>query len=189
MIRLMLLAYPRSWRLRYGDELVDLLAATGIGPSVAFDVLRAGIRERGHALGAAVTEGDPMSFGPAWRHPMGWGLAAGIVLVPTGAFVVLSVLAYELGLTDLRSFMEPLNGWLQAVGPADLALVLAPLLALSLAIAPLVRLELRRRDGRLEASIAVRLRSLNVVVAAAALALGGTLIWHILGESVLQQGA
>lgn len=188
MTRLLLLAYPRRWRMRYGEEMADLLDATGIGPSIALDVIRAGLRERGRIIRAAVVGGDSMTFRPAWRHPVGWGLAAAALLVPTGAFVVFSVLTYQLGLTGMRTVMEPVNDWLAAWRPADLAIVVAPAVALVVAVAPLIRLELGRHDGQLEGAIAFRLRALNLVVATASLALGGMLVWHIVVESVLQVG-
>jgi hypothetical protein len=189
MIRLLLLAFPPSWRHRYGDELAGLLEDTGVGPRIALDIVRSGLRQRGHAVRRAMRSGGmEMIIGPAWRHPRGWALAAGAIVAPTVLFVTGSLLAYELGIPAVASVMEPVNAWLGAVRPADLLLVLAPAVALAVAAAPLLRVQLHR-DGGTEAMIGVRLRRLNLGVALVALLLGGVLAWHVLVETVPQAAA
>lgn len=190
MIDLLLRLYPPAWRARYGDELRDLVSETGIGPRIAFDVARAAVGERRRSLEATISGGVTMSFGPAWRHPTGWALLAVVVTLPTAVFVAGSLLAYQLGIGEMVATMESANAWLNAQPRVvDLVLVLAPLLGLLVALVPLVRLDLRpAADGR-EALVAVRLRPLNVAVAAVALLVGGLLVWHILAESILLGGA
>ena len=189
MIRLLLLAFPPAWRRRYGAELSELVAAEGLSPRVAVDLLRAGVAQRWRSVAAALNGGAPMVIGPAWRHPTGWAVAAALILLPTVAFTGGSMLAYGAGIVAVRGVMEPVTNWLNAWRPADLLLVAAPAVALLAATAPLLRLQLRReQDGR-QALVAVRVRWLNVLVSMVALAAAGALAWYFLGEVVLSRGA
>lgn len=130
-----------------------------------------------------------MVIGPAWRHPTGLAVAATAVMAPTLVFVVGSVLAYQLGMSALQIQMEAVNQWLSSSRLLDLLLVLAPVVALALAVAPLVRFQFRNDESGHEAVLGIRLRLANVIVGAVALALGGMLVWHIVVESVMQAGA
>lgn len=190
MIRILLRLYPPAWRERYGAELVELVSDTGLGPRVAVDLVRAAMRERRRSLGTAIAGGTTMALGPAWRHPNGWALAGLTILAPTLAFVIGSLLAYQLGVASVQGTMDAANAWLAAQPPiVDLLLVTAPGVALLAAVAPLLRVELRQADGGREAVVAVKLRALNVAIGLLALAVGGLLVWHIVAESVLQTGA
>ena len=129
-----------------------------------------------------------MTIGPAWRHPTAFAVIGIALLLPTFVFVAASALAYQFGVDGLRGAMEPLQMMLQRVRIFDLVLVAAPPLAFLAALAPLVRLGVERRDGRMEAVVAIRGRALNVVIGLVALGVAGMLIWHIVVESVLQVG-
>jgi hypothetical protein len=189
MTRLLTRIYPRAWRERYGDELSDLIDATGLTPRIAMDVARGAAREWTNAARFALTGGVTMVIGPAWRHPTSWALVSLVVLAPTLTMVVLSLFAYQLGMTGLITFMEPVTRWLNSQRLLDALLVGAPAVAFLLAAAPLLRLELRMSDTGREAVLGVRLRAVNVVIGLVALVVGGLLIGHILFESVLQVGA
>ncbi len=189
MIRLLLLLYPAGWRERYGDELRDLVAETGLGPRTSFDILRAAARERQRQIERALAGGATVTIGPAWRHPTGWALTGAALMAPTALFVLGSLLAYQLGIGAVTQAMESANSWLAAQPRiVDLALVLAPLLALLVAVVPLTRLELRQGEGGREVTVAIRLKLLNLAVGIVALAIGALLVWHIVVESVLQAG-
>ena len=58
MTRLLLLAYPRAWRQRYGEELSQLVDDIGLSPRVALDLVAAGMVERIRAR----------QVGSSWRH-------------------------------------------------------------------------------------------------------------------------
>jgi hypothetical protein len=183
--RLLLRAYPRAWRDRYGDELEQLVDDIGLSPAVAMNLIRGGIRERGRAL---TTGGFPMMIGAASRYPRGLALLAFVVLVPVLAFVVGSLLVYQLGVEQLRPPMESVNMWLAGVRAVDLALVLSPAVALVLAVVPLVRLEVRPAAGGREALVGVRLRAANLLVGGLAAVTGAVLVWHVLFESLMESG-
>ena len=180
--------YPAAWRARYGDELVELVADTGLSSRALLDIVRAGLAERARAARTALIGGISMTFGPAWRHPTAWASIGAIVLLPTLFFVVISMLTYQFGFTGLAGFADPINSWLNSQRILDLLLVLTPAIAAFLAGVPLVRIGFSRVNGGSEASLSVRLRALNVVVVAAALAVGSLLVLHILFESVMQVG-
>ena len=130
-----------------------------------------------------------MVIGPAWRHPQIWAAIALIVIAPTTLFVLFSILAYQLGADWLVTAMDPVTRWMQSVRIVDLILVASPAIALLLAVAPLVRLELKRNDTGREAVVGLRLKWLNVAIGLLALVIGGLLVGHIVFESVLQVGA
>jgi hypothetical protein len=182
MTRLILRLYPARWRARYGDELAALLAETGLGPRTWVDLVRGGLRER---VRPARNGGITMKLEPAWRHPGRWSAAAALLILPTALVVGLSLLAHELGVTPLTAWVDPMMRAVDAARPVDLYLVVAPLLGLAVALAPLVRLDLT--DG--EARIAIRARAANLAVAVVALGLGLLLIGHIVTESVLRAGS
>jgi hypothetical protein len=189
--RLLLGLFPAAWRRRYGDELRALLDETGLGPGDALDLARTGIRLRITAIARGVMNGGfEMVIGPAWRHPTAWAVVGALMVTPTLVFLLLSALAYELGISSLASLMEPINEVLQGARPLDLLLVGAPVFALVTAMAPLLRLELRGgSDGGREAVLGLRLRAVNLVVVGVAVMVGGFLLSHIVVESVLQLGA
>ena len=130
-----------------------------------------------------------MTIGPAWRHPTAFALIGALLLLPTFVFVGMSLFAYQLGVYAVRAVTDPLIDAMQRVRIVDLFLVVAPPVAFLAALAPLVRLGLEKRDGSMEAVVAIRARALNVVIGLVALALAGILIWHIVVESVLHVGA
>jgi hypothetical protein len=187
--RLLLLCYPRTWRRRYGDELLALLTDTRLTPRSALDVAFAGFRQRLRAVSRSISGDIAVTIGPAWRHPTAFAVVAAILLFPTFLFVGLSVLAYELDLQAVRSVVEPTIAALGRWRIIDLFLVAAPPLAAMGAMAPLLKVGLDRRAGTLEAVVTIRALALNVCVALVALALAGMLIWHIVVESVMQAGA
>jgi len=189
MIRFLLRLFPTAWRDRYGEELVALVDDTGLDAGTVADVARAGVNERARSARAAIAGGGTMTIGPAWRHPTLWAAVGLLVLVPTMTFVLLSMLTYQLGLSGLAATMEPVNRWLDSQRLADLVLVAAPGIAFIVAAAPLVRLTLATADGEPSATLGLRLRAINLVVASLALAVGALLVGHIVWEAVLQQGA
>jgi hypothetical protein len=71
----------------------------------------------------------------------------------------------------------------------DLLLVAGPVVAFLLAVAPLIRVELRSADSGREAVLGLRLKWLNVAVGLLALLIGALLVGHIVFESVLEIGA
>ena len=189
MIRLLLRLYPHAWRNRYGDELADLVGDTGITPAVAVDMARGAFGQWAVVARDALNGGTTMVLGPAYRHPRSWALFALVLLAPTLVFITLSMLTYQLGLTGLAGLMDPLSSWLNGQRVLDLLLVAAPVVALLLAVAPLIRVELRNVDSGREAVLGLRLKGLNVAVGLLALLSGGLLLGHIVFESVLQVGA
>ena len=189
MTRLITRLYPREWRERYGEELSDLIDETGMTPRVAIDVARGAAREWTSQARLALSGGGTMVIGPAWRHPQLWAAIALIVIAPTALFVLLSIFAYQLGATWLVTFMEPVTRWMQSVRVVDLILVVSPAIALLIAAAPLVRLELHREATGREAVLGVRLKAANVLIGLLALFIGVLIVGHILTESVLGVGA
>ena len=188
LIRWLLRCYPATWRVRYGQELADLITEGPMTPRVVVDVASAGLRQRLHAVRLALTGGTVMTIGPAWRHPTAFAVIGAILLLPTFAFVGASLLGYELGIAAVRGVIEPVAEAMNRWRVVDLLLVAAPPLAFVAAVAPLIRFGVERRDGALEAIVAVRTRLLNVVIGLVALLLAGLLVWHIVVESVLQLG-
>jgi hypothetical protein len=189
MTRILLRSYPPAWRVRYGEELADLIAQSPLTPRVAADVVAAGLRQRAHAAQLGLHGGHVMTIGPAWRHPTAFAVIGALLLLPTFLFVGASLLGYQLGVDAMRDLVESVTGAMERWRIVDLLLVAAPPVAFIAAIAPLLRFGVERRDGGLEGVVAVRGRVLNAIVGLVALLLAGMLVWHIVVESVLQTGA
>jgi hypothetical protein len=190
MTRLLLWLFPSAWRTRYGDELLDLVADTGLSPRVVIDIARAGIAERVRAVRGAIAGGVSMTFGPAWRHPTAWAVVGLIALLPIVFVLAVSLFPpYQIARAGLEDVANSLRSWLNTNRLADLIVLSLPAIAAFFAGVPLVRIGFTRIDGGSEASLSVRLRALNVVVVVAALGVGSVLVLHILFESVMQVGA
>jgi hypothetical protein len=188
LAELLLRCYPRAWRERYGDELLDLLSDVPLTPRALFDVAWSGLALRANAVHRALQGDTVMTIRPAWRHPTAFAVAGGLLILPTLFLVTSSLLAYELDLIPVREFAAPIQAAMTSVPSADLLLVLAPALAASAAIAPLLRLGWARRDGTLQAVVTIRALALNLAVGLVAIGLGGVLVWHVVVETVLHAG-
>ena len=186
--RMLLRCYPATWRERYGSELLDLLSDIPLTPRALFDVASTGLGLRAREAYRALQGDSVMTFQPAWRHPTAFALVGAVLLLPTFFLVVSSLLAYELDLAAVRDFVAPIQAAMTSVGAVDLFLVMAPAMAAVAAIAPLLRLGWERRDGTLQAVVAIRALPLNVAVSLLAIGLGGVLVWHVLVELVAQGG-
>jgi len=80
--RWLLRAYPRAWRDRYGEEILDLLAASDRPVLAAIDVLATGIRIRIEGDGMIRTAAVLAVLGlvwAAWAIPQ---LASGVLELP-----------------------------------------------------------------------------------------------------------
>jgi hypothetical protein len=182
--RWVLLFFPRAWRDRYGDELLDLLAEEGLTSRTVPDLMVAGLRQRAHALRKAITGGTNMTIGLAWRHPTAFAVAGALLLLPTAFFVIASLLAYEFRFETVRLVAAPVMDEIARWRLVDLLLVGAPPVAAVAALAPLFRLGVERRDGAVQAMITVRVLALNAGVALMACLLAGVLVWYALVESL-----
>jgi hypothetical protein len=174
--------YPYGWRRRYGDEVSELIEGTEISVADAVDMARAAVIER-------MKGGAPVQFGLARRHPGTFAVAALLVVAPTLAVVAVSLLGHELGIAAVAAAFDPMVGWIGTVRPLDLALVVAPLVALLLAVLPLVDLRVETDEHGPALALRVRAIRANLLVAAVALVVGAVLVGHIVTETVLRTGA
>jgi hypothetical protein len=186
-MRRLLWLYPAAWRRRYGGELEAMLGELPATPSVALDLIVGAGRERLRVVCRLVEEG-PVRLEPAARHPTAWALVALAVIAPTVVLVLASLLAHELGIAAVAAVADPLAEAAGRIGIVELFLVGAPLLGLLVALAPVVELTAPSVTADGLATVRVRLRGLNITVAAVALALGLVLIWHHLAESMVAIG-
>lgn len=174
--------YPRTWRRRYAVELRDLIedADAGLGEVIN---LAAG------AIGQHMIGGAPMRLEPAHRHPSAFAAVGFAITAPTFAFVTLSIIGHELGLSAVAAVVDPVIAVVTAPRLVDLALVGAPMAAFALAVLPLIDARFENGDdGRM---LAVRIRALpiNLAVSGLAMLLAVALVAHIVAESVLNAGA
>jgi hypothetical protein len=186
--------YPSAWRRRYGEELSELLDEMPSSPATTLDLLRGAGKLHMRALLDRVAPrlltagGPPMPTHPLQRHPTASALVAVLIAAPTATFVTLSVLAYQLELPGMQAWLEPfMDGLQQAPRIVDLFLLAAPFLAFLLAALPLIGLRLERIDGELRVTLALRARTLNVIVLAACLVVVGFLASHLLAEFLLER--
>lgn len=184
--------YPSAWRRRYGEELSDLLDEMPSTPATSLDLLRGAFALHFRALTDQLaprlvsTGGSTMPTHPLQRHPTATALVGGLLVAPTAMFIGVSLLAYEL----------EVPGWAAAVGPVidfvtrprivDLFLLVAPFIAFVVAALPLIGLRMGRVDGELRITLALRARTLNLVVLALCVLVGGLLAWHVVIEFLFE---
>jgi len=174
--------YPQSWRHRYAAELQDLIVDADAGFGEVIDLAAGAIHQ--HVIGGA-----PMRFEPAHRHPSAFAAVALAITAPTFAFVTLSVIGHELGVSAVAAVVDPVIEAVTAPRVVDLALVLAPLAAFALAVLPLLDARLEQGDDGRMLAVRVRALPINLAVGALAVLLGAALVAHIVAESVLHAGA
>jgi hypothetical protein len=186
--------YPSAWRRRYGDELSDLLEELPSTPATTVDLLRGAVTLHMRALVDRVAPrlapagGPPMPTHPLQRHPTASALMAMLITAPTVVFVALSFLAYQLELPGMQTWLQPfMDGLAQAPRIVDLLLLTAPFLAFLIAALPLIGLRMERIDGELRVTLGLRARTLNLVVVAVCVVVGGFLASHVLAEFLFER--
>ena len=120
------------------------------------------------------------------EHGRRWPtVLAAALLLPAIAFVAANVLKYELGvdaLSDaLGSFAEPGEGLINMVVTA--LVILGPVIAAAIALAPIARLHLGRFNGTVEAAVSLRLEWARVAIALVALAVLAVLAVYVIAEN------
>ena len=186
--------YPSAWRRRYGEELSALLDEMPSTPAITVDLLRGAVSLHVRGLLDRVAPrlltagGPPMPTHSLQRHPTAWALIAVLIAAPTGVFVTLSFLAYQVELSGMQAWLQPfMEGLQQAPRIVDLFLLAAPFLAFVLAALPLIGLRLERVDGELRVTVALRARTLNLLVLALCLVVGGFLVSHLIVEFLFER--
>ncbi len=120
------------------------------------------------------------------EHSRRWStvLAAALVL-PAVAFVAANVLKYGFGVDAVSNvlgrFAEPGEGASDIVVTA--LVLLGPVLALAIALLPIVRLRLGGSDGTVEAAVSLRLEWARLAVALVALAALAALAGYLAAEN------
>ena len=180
--RLALRLHPTAWRARYAPEVDALIDDSDSSVAEAADLARSALRQ--HLSG-----GIPMRLEPAYRHPTGWAVAAAVLLLPTFVIVTLSLIGHELGITAVAAVTDPFMRWLDTAGPLDLAVVIAPVVAFLMAVAPLLDLRIERIETSPAVAVRIRTLAVNLVVAAVALLTGAALFAYFVTEAVLHTGA
>jgi hypothetical protein len=186
--------YPPAWRARYEAEVADLLDELSVDRWLMLDLLRGAWVERARSasrifLPKPLLAGGPPLFEQPWhRHPTPLALLALLLVLPTATLVALSVLAYELGVIGLQSIIEPILVALPTLELANLFVMIAPVLALAVALAPLVGIGLSRSGRELLLTFALRARGPNLVVIGLCLLVGIVATWHHVVEVMLEAG-
>lgn len=106
-------------------------------------------------------------------------------MLPAVAFVAANVLKYGLGVHALSnvlgSFAEPGEGPVNLVVTA--LVLVGPLVAIAIALVPILRLRLGRSHGTVEAAFSLRLEWSRVAVALVALAVLAILTGYLAAEN------
>ena len=122
------------------------------------------------------------------RHPTTSALVAALIAAPTAVFVAVSFLAYQLELPGMQSWLQPfMDGLAQAPRIVDLYLLGAPFLAFLIAVLPLIGLRMERVNGELRVTLALRWRTLNLIVLAVCVLVGGFLVSHLIVEFLFER--
>lgn len=186
--------YPSAWRRRYGAELTDLLEEMPATPATTLDLLQGAVTLHIRAFLDRVAPrmvpagGPPMPTHPLQRHPTATALIAAVITAPTAIFVALSFLAYQVELPGMQAWLQPfMDGLAKAPRIVDLFLLGAPFLAFLIAALPLIGLRAERVDGELRITLALQARTLNLIVLAVCVLVGGFLASHILAEFLFER--
>jgi hypothetical protein len=186
--------YPSAWRRRYGEELSDLLEELPSTPASTIDLLRGAVTLHMRALidrlapRLLTAGGPPMPTHPLQRHPTASALIAALIAAPTVIFVAVSFLAYQLELPGMQAWLQPfMDGLAQAPRIVDLFLLGAPFLAFVIAALPLISLRMGRVDGELRITLALRARTLNLIVLGMCVVVGGFLASHLIVEFLFER--
>ncbi len=108
----------------------------------------------------------------------------GLLVLPSVVFVVANVLKHQLGFPALADALGPLA---EPRGAGDdlvtAAVLLGPVAAVILVLAPLVRLRTARSGEALEATVSLRVRRANLAVASVAFAMLVVLGGYVFAEN------
>jgi hypothetical protein len=107
-----------------------------------------------------------------------------VVMLPTTVLVTVAVLKYVVGVAGPFDAIEPAMTPIVTHPMGETAFVLAPYLALLLAVIPVTRLGLGWRDGRLSATVQVAAPALNLGVALTSLLLVGFMLLYWVAENL-----
>jgi hypothetical protein len=193
-MRPILRLFPSAWRRRYGEELSDLIDEMPATPATTVDLLRGAVVLHVRAFLDRLAPrlvsagGPPMPTHPLQRHATATALIAALITAPTVIFVALSFLAYQLELPGMQTWLQPfMDGLAQAPRIVDLFLLGAPFLAFLIAALPLIGLRLERVDGELRVTLALRARTLNLIVLGVCVVIGGFLASHQIVEFLFER--
>jgi len=184
LARLLVRAYPRAWRRRYGSEYAALLEDVPATAAAITDAVGAAVALHARAAskslitsgGSAVT----IDFG-GW-HARTFALLAILVALPTTVVLALSALAYNVGIPGMAAAIEPIQQQLLGNKIIGLGLMGAPVLAFAIAVLPVLRFSLHREAGELMISFAIRGRALTLVAVVLSLLLVAFFAMHSAAE-------
>ena len=173
LMRIALRLYPMPWRLRYENEVRQLIDDGHASPFDLVDLVA-------HAPLVATVRGELSTVKiDLATHPTRLALVASAVMLPTAVLVVLSILKYVLGVPGPFDAIEPGATPFVTNPIGETVLILAPYVAFSLAVVPFTRLRIGWTEGRLvaRAEAAVPLTNLAVGVLSVALMVVMAIYW------------
>jgi len=120
------------------------------------------------------------------EHDRRWStILAGALAVPAVAFVSANVLKYGFGVDALSNglgrFAEPGDGAFSILVTA--LVLIGPVIAVAIALVPIVRMRLGRSDGTVEAAVSLRLDWARVAIAFVALVVLVALAGYLVAEN------
>ena len=180
LTRLAVHLYPAAWRARYGDEFLAMLEQEDADLPILLNVIAHGVKAR-LRLERDSYGGNTM-VGSA--QPQRLALLGLIVMLPTSILVAAAILKYIVGVDGPFDALEPALTPIVTHPLGETVFVLAPYVALFLAMVPVTRLGLGWRTGRLSATMEVNAPALNVVVALASGLLAGFMVLYWVAENI-----
>jgi len=111
-------------------------------------------------------------------------ILAAVMVLPAALFVGANILKYGLGVDGPYGALGPLTDPPRGAGNVVTAIVLVgPVIGLTFALWPVLRLRLSHPDGQVQATVSLRLRWVNIAIAVVALGVLAVLFGHILAEN------
>lgn len=182
LTRLAVHLYPAAWRARYGDEFLAMLEQEDAGLSILMDVIAHGVMVRFRPRRERDSYGGNTMVSSS--QPQRLALLGLIVMLPTSILVVAAILKYIIGVDGPFDALEPALTPIVTHPLGETVFVLAPYVALFLAMVPVTRLGLGWRTGRLSATMEVNAPALNVGVAVASVLLAVFMVLYWVAENL-----
>jgi hypothetical protein len=186
LARLLIRAYPRAWRRRYGTEYSALLEDVPPTPSTIADAVGTGIALRAKAVSSSLlTSGGPaVTIDLGGWHARTFALLAILVALPTTLLLALSGLAYNLNVPGVAGAIYAIQRQIGGSRIVYLGLMAAPVLAFVIAVLPVLRFSIHREGGELMISFAIRGRGLTLFAVVMSLLLIAFFAGHNASELV-----
>lgn len=180
VLKLLISLYPRWWRERYGRELAALVDDLPSSPRAVLDVAQHVVALRLRAARVRFTHGGRSMK----SHQTRAALLAAAIVAPTALLIAVAVLKYIGGVAAPFDAIEPYLTPVVTHPAGETILTLAPYAAFLLAVVPVIQLQARWQESRMNVELAIVAPIANVAVAVLSLGLAVFMMIYWVAENL-----